>query len=79
MLSFIRVAVVMMSLHSHRTLRQFYSTREHGLIQRGTSQNPFASIPTYSLVLQGGLTQAQVGDGLKFKEAASFEDGLGQP
>lgn len=36
-------------------------------------------MPTSSLVLQGGLTQAQVGDGLKFKEAASFEDGLGQP
>lgn len=29
--------------------------------------------------LQRGLTQAQVGDGLKFEEAASFKDGLGQP
>lgn len=69
----------MMSLHSIRTLRWFCSSREHWLMQWGNSQYPFASIPIYSLVLQGGLTQAQVGDDLKFEEAASFEDGLGQP
>ena len=40
---------------------------------------PMSSCPTCSLVPWGGLTQAQVGDGLEVREAAGLKDGLGQP
>lgn len=45
----------------------------------GNPRAPVPNAPPAPLAPWRGLTQTQVGDGLKVREAAGLKDGLGQP